>query len=76
MGLWVLLLIRCSTFTLLTDVGHITHTCAQQQSYVSHRFEANDLGFGPFVGLVCHVPNELSRTVLLHAKIAHFLNYA
>jgi len=25
MGLWVLLLIRCSTFTLLSDVGHITH---------------------------------------------------
>jgi len=29
-GLWVLLLIRCSTFTLLSDVGHITHTCTQQ----------------------------------------------
>ncbi|AES67213.1 hypothetical protein MTR_2g088110 [Medicago truncatula] len=27
MGLWVLLLIRCSTFTILSDVGHITHTC-------------------------------------------------
>ena len=25
MGLWVLLLIRCSTFTILSDVGHITH---------------------------------------------------
>ncbi|KEH36762.1 hypothetical protein MTR_2g022150 [Medicago truncatula] len=25
--LWVLLLIRCSTFTFLSDVGHITHTC-------------------------------------------------
>jgi len=44
-------------------------------SYVAHRFEANNLGFGPFIGLVCHVPNELSRIVLLHAKIAHFLNY-
>ena len=32
MGLWVLLLIRCSTFTLLSDVGHITHTCTQQHS--------------------------------------------
>jgi len=32
MGLWVLLLIRCSTFTLLTDVRHITHTCIQQHS--------------------------------------------
>jgi len=30
MGLWVLLLIRCSTFTFLSDVGHITHTCTQQ----------------------------------------------
>jgi len=30
MGLWVLLLIRCLTFTLLSDVGHITHTCRQQ----------------------------------------------
>jgi len=29
-GLWVLLLIRCSTFTLLSDLGHITHTCTQQ----------------------------------------------
>jgi len=26
MGLWVLLLIMCSTFTFLSDVGHITHT--------------------------------------------------
>ncbi|KEH26126.1 hypothetical protein MTR_6g045177 [Medicago truncatula] len=32
MGLWVLLLIRCSTFTLLSDVEHITHTCTQQHS--------------------------------------------
>jgi len=32
MGLWVLLLIRCSTFTLLSYVGHITHTCTQQHS--------------------------------------------
>jgi len=29
MGLWVLLLLRCSTFTVLSDVGHITHTCTQ-----------------------------------------------
>jgi len=29
-GLWVILLIRCSTFTFLSDVGHITHTCTQQ----------------------------------------------
>jgi len=29
MGLWVLLLIRCSAFTFLSDVGHITHTCTQ-----------------------------------------------
>jgi len=29
MGLWVLLLIRRSTFTILSDVGHITHTCTQ-----------------------------------------------
>jgi len=29
MGLWVLLLIRCSTFAFLSDVGHITHTCTQ-----------------------------------------------
>jgi len=35
MGLWVLLLIRCSTFTLLSDVGHITHTCTQQHSPLS-----------------------------------------
>ncbi|RHN58637.1 hypothetical protein MtrunA17_Chr4g0004501 [Medicago truncatula] len=28
-GLWVLLLIRCSTFTLSSDAGHITHTCTQ-----------------------------------------------
>ncbi|RHN51286.1 putative F-box domain-containing protein [Medicago truncatula] len=27
MSLWVLLFIRCSTFTILSDVGHITHTC-------------------------------------------------
>jgi len=26
---WVLQLIRCSTFTFLFDVGHITHTCTQ-----------------------------------------------
>jgi len=31
MGLWVLLLIRFSTFTLLSDVRHITHTCTQKQ---------------------------------------------
>jgi len=30
-GLWALLFIRCSTFILLSDVGHITHTCTQQQ---------------------------------------------
>jgi len=35
MGLWVLLLIKCSTFTLLPDVGHITHTCTQQHSLSS-----------------------------------------
>ena len=29
MSLWILLLIRCSTFTLLFDVRHITHTCTQ-----------------------------------------------
>jgi len=29
MGLWVLLLIRYSTFTFLSDVGHITHICIQ-----------------------------------------------
>jgi len=29
MGLWVFLLIRCSTFTVLSDVRHITHTCTQ-----------------------------------------------
>jgi len=32
MSLWVFLLIRCSTFTLLSDVGHISHTCTQQHS--------------------------------------------
>jgi len=32
MSLWVLLLIRYSTFTLLSDVRHITHTCTQQHS--------------------------------------------
>jgi len=31
MSLWALLLIRRSTFTFLSDVGHITHTCAQQK---------------------------------------------
>jgi len=30
MGLWVLILIWCSTITLLSDVGRITHTCTQQ----------------------------------------------
>jgi len=29
MCVWVLLLIRCSAFTFLSDVGHITHTCTQ-----------------------------------------------
>jgi len=29
MSLWVLLIIRFSTFTFLSDVGHITHTCTQ-----------------------------------------------
>jgi len=29
MSLWILFLIRCSTFTFLSDVGHITHTCTQ-----------------------------------------------
>ena len=32
MDLWVLLLIRCSTFILLSDVRHITHSCTQQQT--------------------------------------------
>ena len=32
MGLWVLLLIRRSTFTFLSDVGHITHTCTQHST--------------------------------------------
>jgi len=30
MSLWVLSLIKCSTSTFLSDVGHITHTCTQQ----------------------------------------------
>jgi len=30
MSLWVLSLIKCLTSTLLSDVGHITHTCTQQ----------------------------------------------
>jgi len=30
LGLWILLLIRCSTLTLLSDVGHKPHTCTQQ----------------------------------------------
>ena len=30
MNLWVILLIKCSTFTFLSDVGHITHTCIEQ----------------------------------------------
>jgi len=30
MSLWIFLLIKCSTFTLLSDVGHITHTYTQQ----------------------------------------------
>jgi len=37
MSLWVLLLIRCSTFTFLSEVGHITHTCTQQLSMGSIR---------------------------------------
>jgi len=41
MGLWVLLLIRCSTFTLLSDVGHITHTCTQQH-FVHIQFILSD----------------------------------
>jgi len=39
MGLWILLLIKCSTFTFLSDVGHITHTCTQHsppQVWVHH----------------------------------------
>jgi len=40
MGLWVLLVIRCSTFTFLSDVGHITHTSTQQQNgYSKHSIE-------------------------------------
>ena len=41
MGLWVLLLIRCSTFTFLSDVGHITYTCTQQKNNcdISTRFK-------------------------------------
>jgi len=35
MSLWVLSIIRCSIFTLLSDVGHITHTCTQQHSHSS-----------------------------------------
>jgi len=31
MGLWVILLMKCSTFTFLSDVGHITHTCTHQE---------------------------------------------
>jgi len=34
MSLWVLLIIRCSTFTVLSDVGHITHTCTQHYIFV------------------------------------------
>ena len=30
MSLWVFLLIMCSTFIFLSDVGHITHTCTQE----------------------------------------------
>jgi len=39
MSLWVLLLIRCSTFTFLSDVGHIIYTCTQHSpSSVSPSF--------------------------------------
>jgi len=38
MSLWVLLLIRCSTFTLLSDVRHITHTCTQQNQLLFLQF--------------------------------------
>ena len=36
---WILLLIRCSTFTLLSNMGHITHTYTQHtppQVWVHH----------------------------------------
>jgi len=38
MSLWVLLLIRCSTFPLLSDVRHITHTCTQQQRWAPYNY--------------------------------------
>ena len=44
MGLWVLLLIRRSTFTILSDVGHITHTCMQH----SPSSESITLSCSPF----------------------------
>ncbi|RHN52334.1 hypothetical protein MtrunA17_Chr6g0479381 [Medicago truncatula] len=37
-GLWVLLLITCSTFTILSDVGHITHTCKPTVIWCGRRF--------------------------------------
>jgi len=42
MGLWVLLFIRCLTFTFLSDVGHITHTYTQQAKLKILYWNIND----------------------------------
>jgi len=54
MGLWVLLLIRCSTFTLLSDVGHLTNTehdatKEQNQSFLQPNFVKHVIRVNLFV---------------------------
>jgi len=69
MSLWVLLLIRCSTFTYLSDVGHITHTCTQHSPssvspFIQHVLPSN--GNSNFacivvVGFSANGPTRLCR---------------
>jgi len=37
MRLWVILLIRCLTFTFVSDLRYVTHTCTQHNTYHSDK---------------------------------------
>ena len=61
MNLWVLLLIRCLTFTFLSDVGHITHTCTQHSDFGGEHDELMDSHLRGSVLYKCelYVPQQI-----------------
>jgi len=78
MGLWVLLLIRCSTFAFLSDVGHITHTCTQHSlssvsPSIQHAPPSRALACIAVVGFSANEPTLLVPPLLLSGQTNQLL---